>query len=67
MTDFKQDILTGVSAIPVPMYMSLLELFVLDIFKFDSRLDPLKEVSRGELCYFLTMLSKNFPSKRIKN
>ena len=67
MTEFKEDIKNGASAIPVPMFMSLLELFVLDMFNFGSRLDPLKEVSRGELCYFLTMLSKHFPSKRIKN
>lgn len=67
MSEFKEDMKNGISAIPIPVYMSLLELFVLDIFKFGSRLDPLKEVSRGEFCYFLTMLSKNFKSKRIKN
>lgn len=63
MTQFKQDIKDGVSAFPVPMYMSLLELCNLGLFYFENdTLDPLKEVSRAELCYFSVKLSSIFKS-----
>lgn len=67
MTEFKYAMKNGISAIPIPMYMSLVELSILNMFKFeDNRLDPMKEVSRGELCYFVTMLAKLFPLTYIK-
>lgn len=66
MTEYKQDLQDGVCAIPMPMFMSMLELGVLDLFYYEyNRLDPLKEVSRGELTYFLSKLAKLFPTKYI--
>ncbi len=62
MSDMLDDMKNGIRAIPVPMFMSLIELGVLNLFHFeDNRLDPLRQVSRGELCYFITMLAKVFP------
>ena len=59
MTEYKQGLQVGQYAIPMPMFMSILELFNLGVFDFSSmRLDPLKEVSRGEFCYFLYQLAK---------
>ena len=67
MSEYKEKLQNGVSPLPIPMFMSLVELNILDLFYFsDDRLDPLKEVSRGELCYFLSMLAKLFPMKYIK-
>lgn len=67
MSEYKEDLLNGVSPIPMPMLMSLVELGVVDLFHFeDNRLDPLREVSRGELCYFLAKLAKMFPTMYIK-
>jgi hypothetical protein len=64
MTEYKEDIKSGASAIPLPMFMSMLELGVMDLFKYENNyLDPLKEVSRGEFCYFLSKLAKLFPTK----
>ena len=61
ITDFKNRIQTGVSSIPYPMFMSLLELSSLDLFYFEgSCLNPMKEVSRGELSYFLVRLASIF-------
>lgn len=64
MEEYKTDLKDGVSPIPLPMLMSLSELGVADLFYFqDKRLDPLREVSRGEFSYFLTKLAKLFPTK----
>jgi hypothetical protein len=68
MTEYLEDLKNGVSPIPLPMYMSMLELHILDLFKYENnRLDPLKEVSRGELSYFLSKLAKLFPTKYLKH
>lgn len=65
MEEYREALLRGVAAIPLPMFMSMLELGVLDLFMYENRrLDPLKEVSRGELCYFLARIAKHFPTKR---
>jgi hypothetical protein len=62
MTEYKRGIAEGKHSIPLPMFMSLLELYKLDLFYYEAdRLDPLREVSRGELCYFLANLAKLFP------
>lgn len=67
MEEYKEDMQSGVSAIPMPMFMSMLELGILDLFNYeDNNLNPLKEVSRGELCYFLTKLAKLFPTRYMK-
>ena len=59
MTDYKLSLKEGQYAIPMPMFMSLLELSELGVFNFPlDRLDPLKEVSRGEFCYFIYQLTK---------
>ena len=68
MTTYKNDIKVGTSAIPLPMFMSLIELDTVKLFNFKSdsdtyKLDPLKEVSRGELCYFVNQLAKIFNIK----
>lgn len=61
MSEFKSKLKEGVVAVPYPMFLSLIELDSLGLFYFkDSRLDPLKEVSRGELSYFLVRLAKVF-------
>ena len=68
MSEYKEDLLRGISPIPLPMFMSLIELDLLNLFYYENRcLDPLKEVSRGELCYFLNNLAKLFPMKYINN
>lgn len=59
MCNYIDDIHSGRSAIPLPMIMSLLELGVNNLFYFeDSRLNPLKQVSRGEICYLLTKIAE---------
>ena len=59
MTEYKLGMQEGQYALPMPMFMSLLELYQLGVFNFSSdRLDPLKEVSRGEFCYFIYNLAK---------
>lgn len=66
MDEFLEDIKLGVSPIPLPMFMSMVELDILGLFHYsDLRLDAIKQVSRGELCYFITMLAKLFPAKYI--
>lgn len=68
MEEYREDLRNGVAAIPLPMFMSMLELGVLDLFHYEGdRLDPLREVSRGELCYFLSRISKHFSIKYIKS
>lgn len=67
MEEYKSDLKSGRSPIPLPMLMSLVELGVINAFHFENnRLDPLREVSRGELCYFLAKLASLFPSMYIK-
>lgn len=63
MERFKDNIKSGISAIPIPMFMSLIELDILGIFNFDGELAPIKEVTRGELCYVLNNLAKLFTIK----
>lgn len=54
----------GKSALPLPMLMSMIELDVLDLFYYEgSLLSPLRQVSRGEMTYFLTKLAKTFPTE----
>lgn len=66
MSEYKEDIKSGVAPISLPMFMSMLELGVMDLFHYEGGyLDPLKEVSRGEFCYFLSKLAKLFPTKYI--
>lgn len=61
MRVFREQMLRGEKAIPLPMFMSLFELDALDLFYFDDKsLKPLREVTRGELAYFLVKLSKVF-------
>lgn len=68
MSEYKEDMKSGISAVPMPMFMSMLELGVLDLFFYEGKmLHPLKEVSRGEFCYFLAKLAKLFPTKYINN
>lgn len=66
MTAYKEDLYTGVKPIPVPMFMSMLELAVLGVFPYpDSRLDPLLEVTRGELSEVLVRLAELLPVRYI--
>lgn len=61
----KSSIKEGVSPIPYPMFMCLFELNALGLFYFeDLRLDPIREVSRGELAYFLVRLANVFGSNK---
>lgn len=67
VTEFKAAIKAGTSAIPLPMFMSMCELGVLDLFHYeDMRLDPMREVTRGEWCYFVSNLARLFPIKYFK-
>ena len=64
MSEFKNSIKSGATAIPLIMIMSLLELDALDLFYFEGgKLNPLAEVSRGEVCYFTMKLAKEFSKK----
>ncbi|MBQ8234370.1 MAG: hypothetical protein IJZ36_02150, partial [Bacilli bacterium] len=57
LTDYIDAMRKDVEKIPLPLYMSLLELGERDLFYFnDSKLEPLSEVTRGELCYTLIKL-----------
>ena len=68
MEEYKVAVRSGSVPIPLPMFMSLLELNALDLFRFEGdKLSPMSEVSRGELSYFVTKLAKEFPMKYIKN
>lgn len=60
MSEFLYRIKQGVQAIPYPALMSMLEINQLGLFPYEGRLDPLREVSRLELCYFATNLAKLF-------
>ena len=75
MTEYKNDIMSGKTAIPLPMFMSMIEIGIIKLFNYIENpnmkegklfLNPLQEVSRGELCYFASMLAKTFPTKYIK-
>lgn len=67
MSEYKEDLKKGVSPIPMPVFMSMLELGVVDFFHYeDDELNPMKEVTRGEWAYFLTKLSCAFPTKYVK-
>lgn len=68
ITDFKLQLKTGKRGIPLPMFMCLFELNALDLFYFEDRkLDPLKEVSRGELTYFIVKLAREFSIKFVSS
>lgn len=61
ISDLKSNIKLGVSPIPFPMFASVLELYNLKLFYFEgNKLDPIREVSRGELSYFLVRLANLF-------
>ena len=63
MTDFRRDLLSGKSAIPLPYLMSILELNKLGIIQLDGiELAPLKEVSRGEFARILVCLASKLYS-----
>lgn len=58
MSDYISDIQDGMTAIPLPMMMSLLELGVQGLFYFEGmKLSPLRQVTRGEVCYLITKLA----------
>ncbi len=68
MTEYKKALEEGVSPLPLPLAMSMIELGVLGLFPFtQGELCPMKEVTRGEFAYFLTKLAEIFPSKYINN
>lgn len=51
----------GKKAIPLPMFMSLVELYNIGFLNKEMHsLSPLKELSRGDFCYFLVMLANTF-------
>lgn len=59
MTDFLKGIKDGEFGIPLPMYMSLVELAKLGVFPFvDDRLDPVREVSRAEFSFFINRITE---------
>lgn len=64
MSAFKLAMKSGEKGIPLPMFMSLIELDALRLFNFSNKLLPLQEVSRGELAYFITQLARKFPERR---
>ena len=68
MKNYLRLVKEGKAPIPLPMIMSLIELGVLDLFYFEGdNLSPLREVSRGEMSYFLTRLADNFSIKYTKH
>lgn len=63
ITDFRRDLLSGKSALPLPYLMSILELInegILDVS--GNELAPLKEVSRGEFSQILVALASKLYS-----
>lgn len=59
VTDLLHDIKTGKSAIPLPMFMSMIELGVNGLFPYEnSKLEPLRHLTRGEFTYCLSRLMK---------
>jgi len=66
MTYYKDAMVMGEKPIPVPLFMSMLELEVLNIFPYsEAKLNPLAEVTRGELSIIMTRLAEQFPTKYI--
>lgn len=66
VSEYLERIKVGKSALPLPMFMSILELYVLDLFHFEeNEIAPLRELSRGELCYFVSKLAELFPTRYI--
>lgn len=64
MSEFIKQIRTGNTLLPLPMFMSLVELDYLGLFYFANKeLAPVREVSRGEITFFIMNLAKNFPQK----
>lgn len=58
MTDFRSDLLSGKSALPLPYLMSMLELINAGILNVSGKeLAPLREVSRGEFSQILVSLA----------
>lgn len=57
MDDYISSIKSGVCLLPVPVFMSLVELYYCGLFIFEGDLlYPAKEVSRGEVSYFIVKL-----------
>ena len=68
VSEFKNKMKVGEKGLPLPLFMSLFELDALDLFYFEGyELNPLREVSRKELTYFMVKLSKEFSKKFISN
>lgn len=64
MTEFIKQIRSGNALLPLPMFMALVELDYMGIYYFTNKeLAPVREVSRGEITYFIMNLAKNFPQK----
>lgn len=64
LKSYLDGVMNGKYALPLPMLMSMVELDALDLFYYEgSELAPLKQVSRGEFCYFITKLSKVFSTE----
>lgn len=66
MSEFLKQIRVGNALLPLPMFMSLVELDYLGLFYFmNKEIAPVREVSRGEMTYFIMSLAKTFPQKFI--
>ncbi len=64
MTEFIKQIRSGNALLPLPMFMALVELDYMGIFYFANKeIAPVREVSRGEITFFIMNLAKNFPQK----
>lgn len=64
LKQYLESVKRGKNALPLPMLMSMIELDALDVFYFaDRELNPLREVTRGELCWFVTKISKVFATE----
>lgn len=60
-SEFIGQVRTGFRAVPMPMFMSLVELGIENVFYFqypDGNLNPFDELSRGELCYLLSCIAE---------
>lgn len=59
VTEYLSAIKRGYSAIPLPMFMSMVELGVQDLFIYkDDELNPLRQLTRGEFSYCFSKLAK---------
>ena len=64
MTEFIKQIRSGNALLPLPMFMALVELDYMGMFYFANKeIAPVREVSRGEITFFIMNLAKNFPQK----